>query len=619
MPGYLAPFILTCALGCTIAAAQQRHQPPSPRPAGPSTAIAQAPSSITAPNAGDVEGFVYWDANTITHKPAGSCSGLAVSVSAAGSPYNTIATGNHFKYAGQVKAFLYGGKVAVYDVCIYAYDHQPVGPQLQAQLVITDRNAFSQAVAPQTATIAPITIINAQCNMLPPIVPSSVGDLTAHWSSCQNRAYDVNFPLVPALHVMSSSGGSGGMLSSTNRGAANPGPIQSPSRGMLAGAINPGPQQSPSGGMVPGALNPGLASTTARNPGQLLPVKPGAATLTNAEVIRLIKGGVPESAIINQIRSSNKKFDFSPASCQALAQARVSPKILDAMGDGSVRPCFTGGVRTGAGTGADGLNPQPFPPKGSAGPTAILSLGPSPSTSITGIDPSSAQVLSAHPSQHAASGTVPSAAVKAQLYTGTISGFIYWDTNQTKFPSSCKGVAVHASLDHGKWGSWQGATSNLTYSVSDPLMICAYTITGTPTGIPLDIDAEVNWPYTAYGVNLWSVAGPGDQSSWAIGWGGQFLGEYDIVTVQKTSCDVLLSSKMLASQSNLQSGPRSCGNQAVNVNLILVSTPPQIFGSNTSGSGAGTGSRTAQTSVAGPHRLLPNPQSASHSGQQETK
>jgi hypothetical protein len=81
-------------------------------------------------------------------------------------------------------------------------------------------------------------------------------------------------------------------------------------------------------------------------------------------VINLLKGGVPESAIINQISFSNKKFDFSPASCQTLAQAKISPKILDAMGDGSVHPCFTGGVRSEAGSGADDLNPQPFPPKG---------------------------------------------------------------------------------------------------------------------------------------------------------------------------------------------------------------------------------------------------------------
>src|SRR4051812_4245506 len=252
-PRHLALLILSYSLGGTIATAQQRQQPPSPRAVSPATAIAKAPVPIMpTPNAGDVEGFVYWDANTITHKPAGTCTGLAVSVSPAGSTYNTIATGNHFKYAGQVKAFLFGGKVAVYDVCIYAYDHQPVGAQLQAQLVITDRNAFSSAAAPQNPIVTPITIINAQCNMLPPIVPSSVGDLTAHWGSCQNRAYDVNFALVPKLQVVGSGGGSGGMLSSMNSGAVNPGPTQSSSRGMLAGAKDPGPMQSPSSGMAGG-------------------------------------------------------------------------------------------------------------------------------------------------------------------------------------------------------------------------------------------------------------------------------------------------------------------------------------------------------------------------------
>ncbi len=189
----------------------QRHEPQGgQRPPGrPSIANAPPPNRALTVYPGDVEGFVYWDANAITHKPAGTCAGLAVSVSAAGSSNITIQPGNHFKYAGQVKTFLSGGTIQVFDVCIYAYDHQPVGPQLQAQLVVTDRNAFSQGVMAQTGTVAPITIINAQCNMLPPIVPSSVSDLTAHWGSCQNRAYDVNFALAPAFHIMSSSGGTG--------------------------------------------------------------------------------------------------------------------------------------------------------------------------------------------------------------------------------------------------------------------------------------------------------------------------------------------------------------------------------------------------------------------------
>jgi hypothetical protein len=346
----------------------QRPQPEGGQrpPNRPSIDKAPPPIGALTTNPGDVEGFVYWDAHTIIHKPAESCSGIAVNISAVGSPNNIIAAGNHFKYAGQVKAFLYGGKQAVYDVCIYAYNHQPVGPQLQAQLVVTDRNAFSQGVVSQTAAVAPITIINAQCNMLPPIVPSTVGDLTSHWGSCQNRAYDVNFALTPAFQVMSSSGGAGGMLSSANNGGSNPGPMQSPSGGMLAGAATPGTQQSPSRGMLSRTKDPGPIQSPSNGegaPGRFLPAKPSAATLTNTDIIGLVKGGVPESAIINQIQSSNKRFDFSPASCQALSQAHVSPQIIDSMGDGSVRPCFTGGVRSTGETGADDLNPQPFPPK----------------------------------------------------------------------------------------------------------------------------------------------------------------------------------------------------------------------------------------------------------------
>src|SRR4051812_19199603 len=136
---------------------------------------------------------------------------------------------------------------------------------------------------------------------------------------------------------------------------------------MLIGAANPGPQQSASHGMLSGAKDPSPISapyTGKGTTGHHSHGPSGASTLTNADVIGLVKGGVPESAIINRINSSNKQFDFSPASCQSLAQAHVSPEVLVAMGDGSVRPCFTGGVGTGTGNGADDLNPQPFPPKG---------------------------------------------------------------------------------------------------------------------------------------------------------------------------------------------------------------------------------------------------------------
>jgi len=363
----IAAFILGALLSVTAVVAQTAHHAPSSPARSPMSAVAQAPTPITvAANAGDVEGFVYWDVNAITHNPAGSCSGLAVNVSVAGASNPPIQTGNHFKYAGQVKAFLYGGKQTIYDVCIYAYDHLPVGQALQARLVITQPNAFSPAVMAQTRTVSGITIINGQCNMLPAVTPASVSDLTKPWGSCQNRAFDVNFALAPSGHSMMASVPTGGMLSNVNNGAATPAAGQLSARGMLSGAnngtINPGPQQRTSSGTL-AAVNPGPISNTSKTPGRLLPAKSGAATLRNADVINLVKGGVPESSIVNQIKSSNKQFDFSAQGCDALKRNRVSPGVLDAMGDGTARPCFTGGVRTGTGNGADDLNPQPFPPR----------------------------------------------------------------------------------------------------------------------------------------------------------------------------------------------------------------------------------------------------------------
>jgi hypothetical protein len=195
--------------GNITAPGPQRPAPPQPRKEPPGT---RAPQPIL-PKAGTgtIEGFVYWDANSIAHKPASDCSGLAVTVMMGTSTdglsttYTPLATlSNNFKYVGQVKAFLAGGKVSVYDVCTYGYGHVPVGPDLEVNVSVANPLLFSPFVAPQTATLGPIKIINAQCNMLPSLNPSTIADLTAHWGSCQNRAYDVNFLLQPSAHLMSS-------------------------------------------------------------------------------------------------------------------------------------------------------------------------------------------------------------------------------------------------------------------------------------------------------------------------------------------------------------------------------------------------------------------------------
>jgi hypothetical protein len=78
-----------------------------------------------------------------------------------------------------------------------------------------------------------------------------------------------------------------------------------------------------------------LGSKAALNP---QPLPPGQR-LTNADVIKMVSGRVPESVIISSLQSAGKQFDFSPAGCRALQQAHVTANILNAMGDGSVRPC----------------------------------------------------------------------------------------------------------------------------------------------------------------------------------------------------------------------------------------------------------------------------------------
>jgi len=53
--------------------------------------------------------------------------------------------------------------------------------------------------------------------------------------------------------------------------------------------------------------------------------------LTNADVIKMVKGGVPESAIISSIQSSPAKFDLSAAGLAGLQRSGVSQKTIDAM------------------------------------------------------------------------------------------------------------------------------------------------------------------------------------------------------------------------------------------------------------------------------------------------
>jgi len=368
---------------------------------------AKAPQPILqTPGAGTVEGFVYWDTASVSHTPASTCSGLAVTVAVGNSSggesnaYQPLATlTNNFKFVGQVKQFLVGGKIKVYDVCTDGYGHVPVGPDLRVTVLAegaspSQAGPFSPASVPQVDPIGPVTIVNGQCNMLPRIVNPTASDLFAHWGSCQNMAYDVNFMMQPAQKVLS-SGGSGLSSARGAQGGMLSGSTQQ--QGMLTSGAGPSTQSQSTQGSLLGnrgqaspSINGGTRQTytgTTRPSGAL--TGPGGRVLTNADVIKLVRAGIPEDTIMKSIQSARKQFDFSAAGCRALQQANVSAIIVVAMGDGSVGPCpaitGSGGINgpgvtdpnrrsitdiTNRGTSAPAtpgrkveLNPQPFPTK----------------------------------------------------------------------------------------------------------------------------------------------------------------------------------------------------------------------------------------------------------------
>ena len=346
----------------------QRHSPPSQPQSPPPAAAAPQPIRQMVGN-GTIEGFVYWDTSAISHVPAGHCSGLAVSVAVAQSstgPYTSMATlSNNFTYAGQVKQFLVG-KIKVYDVCTYGYDKVPVGQNLRVTVSVTSPAAFSPASVPQNSIISPINIINAQCNMLPRIVNPTAADLFSKWGTCQNMAFDVNFEITKAAESLSSSvgvqRGTGGaqvskgpggttLLTGTGKPALLNGTGSTPSQTQSAS----GTQSQPSSGMLLGNNvqgNPGSNSAPGQTyAGNTRPSTPGSKVelnpqpfppkqvLNNHDVLTMLNAGLAESVILSSLRSSQHKFDFSAASCRELQRARVTANILNAMGDGTVRPC----------------------------------------------------------------------------------------------------------------------------------------------------------------------------------------------------------------------------------------------------------------------------------------
>lgn len=251
---------------------------PGPHKQQPSGGLHPAPTGV-------VYGFVYWDAKATSHLPSSICSALAVTVVAANAngytPFGVVGTQSHLTSIATVHPPLTSVTTTSYDGCAYSYGNAPLGQKLYVTLTLTQAvGTLTPATVAKNPPVGPVQFSNAPCSKLPPLTKATVGELIGTWGSCQNVAYDVNFPLVKTgqLTVLSSSGGSGGNQSGSQSGPLlnqihpagmlsnaspqNTGAGASPTKGMLVPAVTPAPPQTPSNSQ------PGT-------PGQLLPAKPG--------------------------------------------------------------------------------------------------------------------------------------------------------------------------------------------------------------------------------------------------------------------------------------------------------------------------------------------------------
>jgi hypothetical protein len=301
-------FALIAVLCCGGLMAQVSPTMPAPNRNITGSSPHRPPGDHPESTAGNIEGFVYWDVQKVSHVPANSCSGMSITVSvgsSSGGPftaYTPLGTlSNNFTYLGQVREFLTGGKIAVYDVCGYAYDKVPVGPVMQVKLTVTQPTAFSAGATPQFEILGPISIINAQCNMLPRISSPTSSDLVAHWGSCQNMAYDVNFTIVhPGAQVARTPSTPGNVLLGANSGTSaspllkDPGPGGAP---MLSGAPNQGMLTNGPGAMQSPAANGGMQQNRAPvAPAKPQPLPPrSAAPRGDRTALKPIKLGTPKA------------------------------------------------------------------------------------------------------------------------------------------------------------------------------------------------------------------------------------------------------------------------------------------------------------------------------------
>ena len=351
---------------------------------------------MQAPANGVIVGYVYWDTQSVTHTPANNCIGLGTSVSV-GTPTKGSPTFQQFKTLGAYHNFTYLGNVGSLAVCQYSIPQVPTGLDLRVWVYF--KAVFTPQVLASVPTTAnnpsgTINISGGTCNQVPPAVPNA-SVLGSGWWTCGNYAYNVNFVLQPATPGnMVSGSGQFTIQPATPQGAANSGQ-NSTNPGLLSGSnqsqgmLAPGKTQSAQlqGGNGAGLgnrqLTPGQGGGM-QNPGSKVQLNPQPfppRQLTNADVINMVKAGVPQSAIVTSIQSTPTQFDLSPNGLGSLRRAGVSQAILGAMqasggaASGSVAPST--GV-AGAGNAATGTEAAIDPNLQKLGPPKMSALVKNP-------------------------------------------------------------------------------------------------------------------------------------------------------------------------------------------------------------------------------------------------
>ena len=98
--------------------------------------------------------------------------------------------------------------------------------------------------------------------------------------------------------------------------------------------------------------------------------------LTNLDVIKMVKGGLPESVVVSTIKSGPAKFDTSPDGLIALHKAGVTPGEMDAiMAASSNGPSSSSGNASAPEGGGPDQNTGAMPPSKSRMPRVMVTQG----------------------------------------------------------------------------------------------------------------------------------------------------------------------------------------------------------------------------------------------------